>query len=229
VFDAFDFDYSMSDTRNADAVKIVMSVFICPSDPKGSQPLMNRSAQPWNPETAMGLWYVGSMGPTVYDFPSPFCPNSDIGPDNYCGQGCNFGTEEGGFCEDMGLSGIRCFAGMIGRAHAGVAAKNVRDGLSHTFMVGETLPDHCRYNCLYCNNFPVAGTNIPLNQMERTNKPDGSVDSPYYRACGFKSLHTGGVHFAMADGSVQFISDSADYRLVNELGTRSGGEVAHLP
>jgi hypothetical protein len=33
----------------------------------------------------------------------------------------------------------------------------------------------------------------------------------------------------MVDASVQFVSESIDYRLYNELGTRAGGEVAELP
>ena len=69
----------------------------------------------------------------------------------------------------------------------------------------------------------MAGTSIPLNNMETT------ADSPYYRACGFKSSHVGGVTFVMGDGSVHFISDSIDYRLFNELGSRAGGESVSLP
>ena len=33
----------------------------------------------------------------------------------------------------------------------------------------------------------------------------------------------------MGDGSVHFISESIDYRLYNELGTRAGNEVVSLP
>ena len=46
---------------------------------------------------------------------------------------------------------------------------------------------------------------------------------------GFKSVHPGGAHFAMGDGSVNFINESIDYKLFNELGTKAGGEVASLP
>ena len=35
--------------------------------------------------------------------------------------------------------------------------------------------------------------------------------------------------FCMADGSVHFVSESIDYRLYNELGTRDGGEPVSLP
>ena len=46
---------------------------------------------------------------------------------------------------------------------------------------------------------------------------------------GFTSNHTGGVNFAMTDGSVQFISNTIDPNLYRALATRAGGEVAQLP
>jgi len=41
----------------------------------------------------------------------------------------------------------------------------------------------------------------------------------------FRSLHPGGVNFAMADGSVKFIKSSIDLKTYRALGTRAGGEV----
>jgi prepilin-type N-terminal cleavage/methylation domain-containing protein/prepilin-type processing-associated H-X9-DG protein len=37
---------------------------------------------------------------------------------------------------------------------------------------------------------------------------------------GFRSLHAGGSHFALADGSVRFLSESIDYKLYQHLGCR---------
>ena len=76
------------------------------------------------------------------------------------------------------------------------------------------------------NNFPVAGTTIPLNTLEDNSVTPGSK---WYSACGFKSRHPGGALFLLADGSVHYFNDSIDYRLYNELGTRSGGEIVTLP
>lgn len=43
-----------------------------------------------------------------------------------------------------------------------------------------------------------------------------------------RSLHTGGVNIALADGSVRFYSNSVDTTLWRGLGTRAGGEVISL-
>jgi prepilin-type processing-associated H-X9-DG protein len=42
---------------------------------------------------------------------------------------------------------------------------------------------------------------------------------------GFGSYHPGGANFAFADGSVKFIKETTDRRVLSALGTRAGGEV----
>jgi len=37
------------------------------------------------------------------------------------------------------------------------------------------------------------------------------------------------INFVMGDGSVQFLSESIDYRLFNALGSRGGGEAVSRP
>ena len=41
----------------------------------------------------------------------------------------------------------------------------------------------------------------------------------------FASKHSGGANFSLADGSVQFLSDSIDFTLYQDLSTRNGEEV----
>ena len=44
----------------------------------------------------------------------------------------------------------------------------------------------------------------------------------------FRSEHTGGANFALADGSVHFVRDSIEASTYRAFSTRSGGEVANL-
>ena len=41
----------------------------------------------------------------------------------------------------------------------------------------------------------------------------------------FRSEHIGGVQFAMADGSVRFVSENISQMILDATGTRAGGEV----
>ncbi len=181
-----------------------------------------------NPANVLGLWYPVSMGPTQPD-DCPFCAGapggSDTpGPNNYCCQGCSFGTFSFASCGSPppppGNS-----AGMFGRYQRSFSFREVSDGLAHTFMAGETIPDHCAWNGAFNSNFPELPTTIPLNTLVSDNGTGGN----YPTTCGFKSYHTGGGNFVMGDGSVHFIDDTIDYRLYNQLGTRAGGEVVALP
>jgi prepilin-type processing-associated H-X9-DG protein len=123
---------------------------------------------------------------------------------------------------------------MFGRSDRAIRLSEVTDGLSNTFMLGETLPNHCDFMGLFSLNFQVSGTSIPLNTMEsnvaravgaKIFRPAGSN---WFRVCGYKSLHPGGAQFGMGDGSVRFIPLTIDYRIYNGLGTRSGGEAVQL-
>jgi prepilin-type N-terminal cleavage/methylation domain-containing protein/prepilin-type processing-associated H-X9-DG protein len=201
---------------NAQAVQGRVPLFICPSDPASGNPVMTRFAA-HNASPAHALWYPASMGPTHMD-QCPFCPNSTPSSTNYCCQGWNFGTQPGG-----GFP-AGSFTGIFGRTDiVSIRPASVTDGLSNTFMVGETLPKGCTFMGLYSQNFPLSGTTIPLNWMEE------AVDVNWFRTCGFKSMHPSGANFAMGDGSVHFVSQGIDYRVYNELGSRAGGEVAQLP
>ncbi|MCE9531401.1 MAG: DUF1559 domain-containing protein, partial [Planctomycetes bacterium] len=135
------------------------------------------------------------------------------GDNNYCCQGNNFGTND-------------VFTGMFGRwAHA-IRMAEVTDGLSNTWMVGETLPAHCTFMGVFSQNFPVSGTSIPLGTMVDRGVGKPGEGTEWFRSCGYKSMHPAGSNFAMGDASVRFVMNSIDYKLYNEVGTRAGGEAA---
>jgi prepilin-type N-terminal cleavage/methylation domain-containing protein len=214
VYNQLDLKKSLSDPVNKTAVTTVIATFICPSDQTAGQPLQggkNCAGQPFNPCNSMALWYVASMGPTR-DGTAPgnsciFCP---FRHPSWCCQG-----------HDYGRGGVKDFAGAFGQNETPIKFGQISDGLSKTYLVGETIPRHCSFNGAYCSNFPIAGTSIPLNTMVENNP---AVDDLWYSACGFKSEHVNGAHFCYGDGRVDFVSDAIDYFVFNAAGSRAGEE-----
>jgi prepilin-type N-terminal cleavage/methylation domain-containing protein/prepilin-type processing-associated H-X9-DG protein len=229
VFDLFDFRKPIYDPVNQQAITTVISAYICPSDPQSSQPILtNRGdAGATNPASSLGLWYPASLGPTHPD-KCEFCSDPTPGPNNYCCQGCSFGSEGKGsnwWTSSCTTTSPGNAAGMFGRYPIGYNFSEVRDGLSNTLMAGETLPGQYIWNGVYCTNFPVSSTEIPLNTLES----DEGQPQNWWRVSGYKSMHPGGANFLLGDGSVCFLASAIDYRLYNNLGTRAGGEPVQVP
>jgi prepilin-type processing-associated H-X9-DG protein len=211
----FNKEEEMRHPDNALLVQTIVSAYVCPSAHSAGTPVLNDRADAggFNPNPALGLFYPVSMGPTENDN-CTFCPLGNTGSDdNYCCQGSNYGTPDDNS------------TGMFGRSNVIRYFRQVTDGLSSTFLAGETLPSQCSYAGAFAPNFSLAGTTIPLNTFEECPAPPGC----HAVGCGFKSAHEGGAYFAMADGSVQFITSGIDYRLYNNLGTRAGDEPVSLP
>jgi prepilin-type N-terminal cleavage/methylation domain-containing protein/prepilin-type processing-associated H-X9-DG protein len=216
VYDMLDFNVRLSDTINHAAVTMRIDAFICPSDPASANPIFTDReclSTIFNPREALGLWYPVSIGPTAPDN-CVFCSyvGKPTDPNNYCCLGRSYGYMDSS-------------VGMFGRHPKGLKFADVTDGLANSFAAGESLPSECVYCSVYANNFPLASTEIPLNTFEVASAAGG----PHWRACGFKSLHPGGAHFLMGDGSVHFVEEFIDYQLVNELGSVARGDVASLP
>ncbi len=135
--------------------------------------------------------------------------------------------------------------GMIGKRMA-----DITDGTSNTIAIGEAVPDMSaipEMGTIRENNQPSQGRKdhwgIGSDDVDTTNQGDMSealgstgvpmnqrkpaVGTPAFAAyeISFGSRHTGGAQFAMADGSVRFLSENLDARVYSALGTRDGGEV----
>jgi prepilin-type N-terminal cleavage/methylation domain-containing protein len=197
-----------------------LPAWICPSDPAAAKPVMARHVHNITP--AHALWYPACMGPTHMD-QCPYCANTTPSESNYCCQGWNFGTQAGG-----GFP-AGSFFGMFGRTPTAIKLGEVTDGLSNTWMVGETLPAHCKFMGIFSQNFPLSGTSIPLGTMVDRGVGKPGEDTEWYRSCGYKSQHRSGANFALGDASVRFVMNGIDYKLYNELGSRAGGEAVSPP
>lgn len=221
LFDAFNKKVVTRDPSNVNYVTRVISTYVCPSNRTSQNPIFEDRADAGgnNPPRALGLYYAASMGPTEPDA-CHFCPVGTTGSaTNYCCQSNEYGWRDySGAVADSST-------GMFGRNMGKRKFKQVTDGLTNTFLIGETLPEECAYQSAFAPNFSLAGTTIPLNTFEKCLAPPGC----HNRGCGFKSPHPGGCHFAMADGSVHFVDEAIGYQIYNQLGTRAGGDIAELP
>ncbi|MFH1266076.1 MAG: DUF1559 domain-containing protein [Planctomycetota bacterium] len=102
---------------------------------------------------------------------------------------------------------------------------DVVDGTSGTLMVGErAIPGDLVWGWMICG-----GTECEHYISAEAGLTKGANLSGSLPLLLFWSWHPGGTHFAMTDGSVQFISYSIDYQTYLALSTREGGEVVNNP
>lgn len=101
---------------------------------------------------------------------------------------------------------------------------SITDGLSNTLMIGEDMALHNGSSAAYYANGDYCSCHGPINY-----KPNPPAPLEWLNVTTFRSNHPGGAQFAIADGSVRFVSQSADHSLYRGLCTRSGGEVGAVP
>lgn len=145
--------------------------------------------------------------------------------------------------------------GMFARGGPTIRHSDILDGTSNTLLLGETLPEFCEFQRYNGNGPGWAGGNY-IAQGQTTSPINWKIDRmspvrPSFGSCacdastnpsgdksrcimnwavtwGFKSNHQGGAIFALADGSVHFLSDSIDHRSYQYLGCRNDGQVTSV-
>jgi prepilin-type N-terminal cleavage/methylation domain-containing protein/prepilin-type processing-associated H-X9-DG protein len=104
----------------------------------------------------------------------------------------------------------------------------ITDGTSKTFMIGEDIPALIRWNAWAYPNGAIGTCAIPPNTgvsigdpfLEETSSGPNNWPTRY----SFRSRHPGGLHFALADGSVRFVAEAIPLLTYRWLATREGGE-----
>ena len=121
---------------------------------------------------------------------------------------------------------------------------DVTDGLSNTFAIGETTMYHGNgaafawaYRTHVMTGVDPGGSDPGINIWNLPSSFPASANPTYtvmpgrirtwWAAAG--SLHTGGSHFAFADGSVRFMNENTSGVTLEALSTMAGGEVVSLP
>ena len=97
-YDLFDHSLPLVHADNTPACETIVPTYLCPSDSQSRNPLLQKrgdspdlNGASTNPSNSAMLSYPASMGPTHPDN-CPLCPDSTPAADNWCCQGCNFGS-----------------------------------------------------------------------------------------------------------------------------------------
>ena len=99
--------------------------------------------------------------------------------------------------------------------------RDLTDGTSNTYAIGEALPGWSQWNWWYNPNAVTATCSMPLNGVLKRAKNIGDWPNNY----SFASRHTGGGNFGLGDASVRFVSESIDIGVYRAYATISSGEV----
>jgi prepilin-type N-terminal cleavage/methylation domain-containing protein/prepilin-type processing-associated H-X9-DG protein len=106
-----------------------------------------------------------------------------------------------------------------------VKIEAIPDGSSNTYFIGEDLPDR-NSHLSWAFFFHAYGTcAIPPNYNMPGTTPQHPLPNSFRDVQSFRSRHSGGLVFAMGDGSVRFVQQSIDLATYRAFASRNGGEV----
>jgi len=165
---------------------------------------------------------------------SPF-PVSNSNYKGVCGMNWAWGTYAGvtSNMPGYGTNGLDLGDGCFFRSDWNAGKKKdllaIRDGTSNTFMVGEAIPSMDQHAGWVLFNHGTGTAAIPLNSGMYAGQPGYNNPGDWPNVYSFRSYHTGGANFALADASVRFIADNIDIGLYRALASIRGNEPVSVP
>jgi len=187
-----------------------LPVLTCPSDPSAI--------------VREDMWYFQGI-PTAVTSYKGVAGDTAVG--NSFGSSSPWATAEWGTVPDC-FESLGC-NGLFWRFsyYEPLSFRRITDGLSNTLMIGEAVAEQDFHGAAYFSDGDWASCNMQLNYFAPGTP--GEIRSDLWDwVRGFRSYHPGGVHFAMADSSVQFINQGIDHNVYRALSTREGGEAISL-
>jgi len=114
--------------------------------------------------------------------------------------------------------------GMFARGVTSVRMRDVTDGASNTFMLGELKPHFIEFGAIWGYNVPTSTFFLKINSVF-LKQLEESRSVAWGRGNGHASYHDGGAQFVLVDGSVRFVNENVDYQTYCYLGDKADGQV----
>jgi prepilin-type N-terminal cleavage/methylation domain-containing protein len=213
LFDQFNFN--QGNYMDADKIRVAATripIYFCPSSTEETDRRSGYAPEVYPPGSSVRVYtahYFGVLGPN--------------GTNNYlsppAAYKCNGLTETfGGYCSQGGFF-----------YPSGVDIASVRDGSSNTLFVGEIAWPDMPYYRAYTRGYFNDSRGTLLLFAKNVQYPINSKNTTTWNNASFGSLHLGGAHFALMDGSVRFIAQYIEQNVYMALASRNGDESVTLP
>jgi prepilin-type N-terminal cleavage/methylation domain-containing protein len=211
---------------NATARRKIIPAFMCPSNPQDAmQTNGSGGGDDWGSGIDGGRTdYVGNMGWMHAGHRD--CPQGIYGgnwngaawadADANTGNGLPLGIALGG------CNGVIGWQGCVGINQVSDGTSNTMAVLEDHHWVSKSKPSRSFGDNLWMGPYAIHSTKMPINWDPSQNNTIVDGD---FRCDQWSSIHTGGAHGLLCDGSVRFVSENIDWQIRMGLGTRAGAEV----